>query len=146
FLSEETSPDLEDKTTNLFVSKNSSECTKDHKSKDFEENDRHSEKQDSVKVNSRKEFYLRENEIKIAKSTGVGIGDGKFGAYLMDLLISKSPDKNTLNGMTIAMFDFHSIRFAERLLNAGVSSLSIVETSQNEAQKAKVYMFARYYS
>ncbi len=59
-------------------------------------------------------------------------------AYLMNALLSKSPDGSTLSGMNIAVFDLHSRRFAERLLNAGVSSLSIIETSQYEAQKAKV--------
>lgn len=59
-------------------------------------------------------------------------------AYLMDALFSRSPNGRTLCGMRISVFDLHSRRFFERLLNAGVSSLSIVETSQNEAQKAKV--------
>lgn len=56
----------------------------------------------------------------------------------MDALFSKSPNGSTLNGMNISVFDLHSRRFAERLINAGVSSLSIIETSQHEAQKAKV--------
>lgn len=56
----------------------------------------------------------------------------------MDALFSKSPDGSTLNGMNISVFDLHSRRFAERILSAGVSSLSIIEASQHEAQKAKV--------
>lgn len=56
----------------------------------------------------------------------------------MNALFSKSPNGSTLSGMNIAMVDLHSTRFADRILNAGVSSLSIIETSQHEAQKAKV--------
>uniref|UniRef100_A0A915PNI6 Uncharacterized protein n=1 Tax=Setaria digitata TaxID=48799 RepID=A0A915PNI6_9BILA len=103
------------------------------------ENPRRDEKQNLVQVGSRQEFYMRESEIKMARSTGVGIGDDdKLKAYLMNVLLSKSADGSTLSGMNVAMFDLHSRRFAERLLNAGVSSLSIIETSHNEAQKAKV--------
>ncbi|VDN25596.1 unnamed protein product [Gongylonema pulchrum] len=59
-------------------------------------------------------------------------------AYLMDaLLASKCPNGGPLSGMRISLFDLHSRRLPERLLIAGASSVSIVETAQNEAQKAK---------
>ncbi|VDN82847.1 unnamed protein product [Brugia pahangi] len=105
------------------------------------ENPEHSEKRNLAQLVSRKEFYLRENEVKMARNTGIGIGDEKMETYLMNALLSKSPDGSTLSGMNIAVFDLHSRRFAERLLNAGVSSLSIIETSQYEAQKAKSWQF-----
>ncbi|VDM07247.1 unnamed protein product [Wuchereria bancrofti] len=103
-----------------------------------ENSEKHPEKRNLAQSISRKEFYVRENEVKMARNTGIGIGDEKMETYLMNALLSKSPDGSTLNGMNIAVFDLHSRRFVERLLNAGVSSLSIIETSQCEAQKAKV--------
>uniref|UniRef100_A0A0R3RYN6 AMP-binding domain-containing protein n=1 Tax=Elaeophora elaphi TaxID=1147741 RepID=A0A0R3RYN6_9BILA len=112
------------------------------KSRILEENSEHPEKQDVAQISSRREFYLRENEIKMARSTGIGIGDERLETYLMNALLSKSLDGSTLNGTNIAMFDLHSRRFADLLLNAGVSGLSIVETSQHEAQKAKVLLLS----
>ncbi|EJD76786.1 hypothetical protein LOAG_16362 [Loa loa] len=116
-------------------------CLGNEKSQILKENLEHenSEKQNLAQFDSRKEFYLRENEVKMARNTGIGIGDERMETYLMNALLSKSADGSTLNGMNIAMFDLHSRRFAERLLHAGVSSLSIVEVSQYEAQKAKDY-------
>ncbi|VDP11587.1 unnamed protein product [Onchocerca flexuosa] len=129
---------LQNERLKLPPTKDSPEYLKNEKSLILKENSGHPVKQNLTQSGSRKEFYLRENEVKIARNTGIGIGDEKLETYLMNALLSKSPDKSTLNGMNIAVFDLHSRRFAERLLNAGVSNLSIVETSQYEAQKAKV--------
>uniref|UniRef100_A0A5S6PIR2 Bm2867 n=2 Tax=Brugia TaxID=6278 RepID=A0A5S6PIR2_BRUMA len=122
-----------------LVMKSFPEYPEDDKLRILKENPEHSEKRNLAQLVSRKEFYLRENEVKMARNTGIGIGDEKMETYLMNALLSKSPDGSTLSGMNIAVFDLHSRRFAERLLNAGVSSLSIIETSQYEAQKAKEY-------
>ncbi|OZC09741.1 hypothetical protein X798_03144 [Onchocerca flexuosa] len=130
---------LQNERLKLPPTKDSPEYLKNEKSLILKENSGHPVKQNLTQSGSRKEFYLRENEVKIARNTGIGIGDEKLETYLMNALLSKSPDKSTLNGMNIAVFDLHSRRFAERLLNAGVSNLSIVETSQYEAQKAKEY-------
>ncbi|CAG9536318.1 unnamed protein product [Cercopithifilaria johnstoni] len=131
------SPHLEIKKLESPVTKDFLEYSEDGKSQILEKNSKDPEKQSLAQLGSRKEFYLRENEVKMAKSTGVGIGDKRLEAYLMSALFSKSPDGSTLNGINISVFDLHSRRFAERLLSAGVSSLSIIETSQHEAQKAK---------
>ncbi|KAL3985329.1 hypothetical protein ACH3XW_38180 [Acanthocheilonema viteae] len=131
--------DLQIEKLKSAVTKDFPEYPENGKSQIPKENSEHSQKQNLVQTGSRKEFYLRENEVKMARSTGIGIGDERLEAYLMNALLSKSSDGNTLNGMNISVFDLHSRRFVERLLSAGVSSLSIIETSQHEAQKAKEY-------
>lgn len=45
-------------------------------------------KQDLVQPGSRKDFYLRENESKIAKSIGTGIGDERMESKLIELHIT----------------------------------------------------------
>lgn len=49
----------------------------------LKENSKHLEKQNLAQLGSRKEFYLRENEVKMARSTGVGIGDERLESELI---------------------------------------------------------------
>lgn len=67
--------DLQTKSLKLPATKDFSE---NRKSEILEENSEHLEKRKLSQLGSRKEFYLRENEVKMARSTGIGIGDERL--------------------------------------------------------------------
>lgn len=77
----------------------------------LKENSKHLEKQNLAQLGSRKEFYLRENEVKMARSTGVGIGDERLESELIKFYTIKKKGQINKNICWSKFFFYSHLKF-----------------------------------
>lgn len=88
---------------------------------------------------SRKELYVYDDEIKQARTLGVGFASHAIELVVISALRERSLVKKSFSDLNVSLFNMHSTRLADSLIKRDVGSLCLVEASQNNARLMKDY-------
>ncbi|MFH4981707.1 hypothetical protein AB6A40_008416 [Gnathostoma spinigerum] len=86
---------------------------------------------------SRRVLYKIEEELREAKALGIGVISEKAQMLLWSLLTQKSSVKSHFSDLNVALFNMHSVGFAEKLLQKKVNSLCLVESAISNSKIVK---------
>ncbi|KHN77888.1 hypothetical protein Tcan_07294 [Toxocara canis] len=86
---------------------------------------------------TKKELYIHDDEIKQAKTLGVGFASHAIELVVLSALRERSTVKKSMADLNVSLFNMHTTRLADILLRRNVGSLCLVEASHNNAKLVK---------